>query len=556
MHLGGVVPGAHEEAVAESEGRQTILELPGILVGRIASVPLGKDFRKSVAIEHEVTTEDLHGQLRVLLHHDVEQTIVTRHAAGVAHDHDALERPRGIGDVVDLVGVQARIAVPVEGVVAVSPTDHRLQRHGVSDAQLSIPSVDHERFRLIEDVEFEVAREASSIAGGEVEDFHDHRLGALGNPVFEGVERKLLHGHERREVDGVRQLGEVHPIGGRAGRVVDDDHLLDVDDGFDRTRERQDRLTAILEDDRVVGHEVCPHVDVEVDLHHGVGLEGSRLEHHDGLEGRVRTVGNGQSDVVRLSALHFALRRELDGVAILAEDVIGRVVDVVGRVGHIVDRADRDGQLRVGIRDLGEVDGIVGVRTVDAWAAQEEAEDVIVLAVDPRQVFIGTEHVVEANGVPGRHEVEFDGTDIVDAAHIEVLSNEGRHAVGDGQQVGIAGDFEVVIDEVVDASIVHIGWVVGDLRTQDQARFNGKFRGVKSGDVPDLHRAAREDDVGRLDAGAEQDVVHIFIRSEGAVHLHLRRRQETDTGKHGDGNGSEERISVHGQGHGDASYRE
>ena len=291
---------------------------------------MGKDFRKSVAIEHEVTAEDLYGQLGVLLHHDVEQAIVTRHAAGIAHDHDALECPRGIRDVVDLVGVQPRIAVPIKGVVTVSPADLRLQGNGVSDAQLGVPSVDHQRFWFIEDVELEVTREASSIAGGEVEDFHDHRLGALGKPVLESVERKLLYGHEGREEDGVRQLGEVHPIGGRTGRVVDDDHLLDVDDGLDRTRKGQDGLTAILEDDRVVGHEIRPHVDVEVDLHHGVGLERAGLEHHDGLEGRVRTVGDGQPDVVGLSALHLALRRELDRVAILAEHVIGRVVDVVG----------------------------------------------------------------------------------------------------------------------------------------------------------------------------------------------------------------------------------
>ena len=94
--------------------------------------------------------------------------------------------------------------------------------------------------------------------------------------------------------------------------------------------------------------------------------------------------------------------------------------------------------MRIGAWNLSEVDGIVGIGTIDARAAEEEAENVVVLAVDPRQVFVGTEHIVEADGVPGRHKVEFDGTDIVDAVHTEILPNEGRHTVGDGQQVGVA----------------------------------------------------------------------------------------------------------------------
>ena len=50
----------------------------------------------------------------------------------------------------------------------------------------------------------------------------------------------------------------------------------------------------------------------------------------NGLQRRICAVRYGQANVVRLSALHLALRGELDGVAILAQYVVGRVVDVIG----------------------------------------------------------------------------------------------------------------------------------------------------------------------------------------------------------------------------------
>ena len=254
--------------------------------------------------------------------------------------------------------------------------------------------------------------------------------------------------------------------------------------------------------------------------------------------------------MVGLATLHFAFRRQLDCVSVLAQDVIARVVHVVGGIRDVVDGTDGDGQLRIRTGDLGEVDGIVRVGTVDAGATQEEAENVVVLAVDPCQVLIRAEHVVEADGVSCRHEVKFDGTDVVDAADAETLADEGRHTVGDGEQVVVTGYLEVVVDEFIPASVVHVGRVVGHLGGQNEAGLNRELSRIEARDFSNLHGTSGEHHVRGFHSGSEEHVVDVLLRREGAVHFDLGRQEAHGTNDQAEGHACRCNAVVQGQGHG------
>ena len=318
--------------------------------------------------------------------------------------------------------------------------------------------------------------------------------------------------------DGRINGNEVHPGLGSAEYR----QLQGVCSGIHRTNDGECRLIASF-DHHGVPKEDRGTTNAGGSLDVGaVGLERARFEDHDGLQRRIRAICNGEADVVGLSALHCAFGGELYGISVLTQHVVAHVVDVVSTVGDVVYRADGDGELGVRIRDLSEVDGIVGIGSVNPRTVEEEAEDVVVLRVDPFEVFIGSEHIIESDGVSRGDKVEFDDADVVDTAHIEILADERGYAVGDVQQVGITRHFLTVHDHVIEASAVDIGRVVGHFRAQDESTFDGEFIGVETGDVSNLHRASGELDVDRLDALTQQDVIDILLRSECAVDLELR----------------------------------
>ena len=99
--------------------------------------------------------------------------------------------------------------------------------------------------------------------------------------------------------------------------------------------------------------------------------------------------------MVGFTANDRTLCRHENGVSVLAQDVVGVVVDVKFGVGHIVDRADGDGQLGVGIRHFRQVHSVVGIGAIDARAVEEESKNVIVLGVDPSEVFVGAKDIIE-----------------------------------------------------------------------------------------------------------------------------------------------------------------
>ena len=550
MDLGRIQPRRQEETVAVAECGLVILKFPRIRVGWIAPFGHGENLHEAIAGKHHIPPQDFRREFRILLHDDVESAWIIGHAAGVAHRDDAFVIPCSRRNVVEGRLVHTWVAGPIVMEVAISPFNDRLEEHGVAHAKCGVETIHHQRVGLIGDVEFEIAGQPATIAGRKVQDLHDHGLCAFRNAVLESIQGELLGRHEGREVHRIWQLGEIDAVRCRARTVVDDDHLLDVDDGLDGAGERQHGLTTILVDD--VGIR-SSNVNGEVHLHHRIGLERSRLQDHEGLECRIRTVRDGQADVVRFSTFHHTLRRKLDGIPVLAQDIMWvRIVDVVRSIGDVVHRADRDGQLRIAARNLSEVDGIVSVRTIDARTAQEESEDVIVLRVDPPQILIGTEDIIESDGVPRSDEIEFNRTDVIDAGNTEVLAYERRYAVGNGQQIGVSGYFEAIVYEIVLATIVDVGGVVGHLRGQDEASGNRKVIGVETRNLPDLNRASRELDVRGLHPCAQQNIVDVFIRGQGAVHLQLGGNRWRQAQTHGEQQDSRDQghDGLHGFDHG------
>ena len=241
---------------------------------------------------------------------------------------------------------------------------------------------------------------------------------------------------------------------------------------------------------------------------HGVGAERPGLQHHEALQGRVGTVGDGEFDVVRLSALHGCCRSERAGVAVGADALLRRVVDVVRRVGDVVHRADRHRQKWVRFWHLRDVDGPVGeacgsrVRPGDAWSAQEEREDVVVLGVHVGQVLVRAKHVVERDAVPARFKVKFQDAQIVHAVHAEGLADEWRHAVGHVEQVRVHPASETVRAEVVAQRVVGV---------EHEACIHGEHRGAVF-QQPQLGQASSVGDVGGGHAVAEQDFLDVFLR--------------------------------------------
>ena len=216
--------------------------------------------------------------------------------------------------------------------------------------------------------------------------------------------------------------------------------------------------------------------------------------------------------MIGLSALDFTFCSQLGCVPILTEDTVGWVVNVVSGIGHIVDRADGNGELRIRVWHFCQIDRASGIWSRDARATEEKTKNVVVLAVDPSQVFIRAKHVVESNGVPCRDKVKLNGANIIHTRDIEILSNQRRHTVGNGEQIRISGYFKVVLDKCIHAAIIHICRVIGHLSGQDEPRLNGKFCRVEAGNVANLNRATCVDNIGGHDARPKQDVIHVFIR--------------------------------------------
>ena len=215
--------------------------------------------------------------------------------------------------------------------------------------------------------------------------------------------------------------------------------------------------------------------------------------------------------MVHLAADDGTLGFHLDRVAVLADDVVARIVDVEVAIDGVVDRADGDGQLGVGARHFRQIHRIIEVWPVNSGTAEEETENVVEGGIDPFEVFIRSEDIVEGDGVARCFEIEFDDAEVVDAAHIEVLADQGRHTVGDVQQVGVTGDFLSIVDDVFEAPSIEVGGVCGHFRAEDEALFDGKLIDVESTDFANLDRASGVLDVGRFNAGSEQDIIDVLF---------------------------------------------
>ena len=124
-------------------------------------------------------------------------------------------------------------------------------------------------------------------------------------------------------------LTVVNAIGGFTVAVIDVNHFLNFEDGFDRAFKREGCLTAIL----VNGVGFRPsHVNGQINLDHRIGLKRTFLQYNNGFQCCIGTIGNGQLDVVCLTALHGVFRLEGHGVTIDAHICSSLVVNVILRI--------------------------------------------------------------------------------------------------------------------------------------------------------------------------------------------------------------------------------
>ena len=132
----------------------------------------------------------------------------------------------------------------------------------------------------------------------------------------------------------------------------------------------------------------------------GTRGKASRFQHDEGLQRRIRSVSDGEFDVVNLTTLHSGFSCKGFCVSVGAYPCLTRIVVVVFGVGHVVDRTDGY-RPSIGSRNFCDVDGAIGesrrrgVITDNARPAQEKGKNVVVLGVDKSEVLVRTEYVVE-----------------------------------------------------------------------------------------------------------------------------------------------------------------
>ena len=217
--------------------------------------------------------------------------------------------------------------------------------------------------------------------------------------------------------------------------------------------------------------------------------------------------------------------------------MLGDLVAIGGSAciaGHTeVDRVDGhrnefSGQNRV--RNDREVDGIVAVWTGDARAGQEEAESVVHRATDVFIVLLGSEDVVENQGVTGGDKVKFE-----DGGIVGVERAQGREVIVSGSEVAAA--------QSGTACIVRSDGHIDVARGQHDAvrNLNVGGGGVEAADLVEV---AAEGDVAHFHTFTQQEVHEGLFRRHGVVRDQLGLGGQAE-GQQESKQGEGEAVQVH-----------
>ena len=177
-----------------------------------------------------------------------------------------------------------------------------------------------------------------------------------------------------------------------------------------------------------------------------------------------------------------------------------------------------DGDWYRGAWNKRDVDRAIGERPGDPWAAEEEAERVVVVRAGEARVLLRTEHIAELQGITGRHEVELQNGRIVDHLPGKVfqihITRPSKQAGSEIRDIAIGAELEVVR-------------VTNNLtRAHDKASGQAKVRASRSRETPDLlvhrgHGHPVEGDVADGYTATQQNVLDELFRGQSPIHHQL-----------------------------------
>ena len=149
--------------------------------------------------------------------------------------------------------------------MTVPSRDFRKQHPGLPWAHLHPGGDDFKGIGIVRDFELKIRDQPLVVARSQVQDFENDGLGRFADAVLKGLQFKRHSGHIGREHDGVRQEGKVHAVDADAGRIVDDHHFLQLEDGLNGACKSQGRRSAALVNGVLLW---AADVDGQIHIHH------------------------------------------------------------------------------------------------------------------------------------------------------------------------------------------------------------------------------------------------------------------------------------------------